>query len=174
MNLWNRGTLLASLAVLVLIGAGSGARLDARSAIAQASDDAAMKAYVLDAAKVNGYLSAGEALVAARRTDRSVAADMREMENATTDTLAQARAALKARPRLFGFFQKAGLSIEDAVLIPRVLVAAGVAAQLPGAGDFASPAQVAFAKQNPGTLERFQKLNEAFEGGDDSEDDNGR
>jgi hypothetical protein len=92
-----------------------------------------------------------------------VAADLSAMQEADTDTVAQARAALKARPRVFGFFQKSGLSVDDVVLIPRVLLAAAIAAEFPAAADAASPAQVAFVKQNRAVVERFQKLNEALE-----------
>lgn len=168
MSVWTRQMTITVLVVTATIGVMPRTRADARPAAAQASDDAVMKAYVLDAAKVNGYLSAGEALVAARKADRTVAADMRAMAEASTDTLAQTRAQFKARPRIFEFFQKTGLSLEDVVLIPRVLLAAGVAAQFPSAAGIASPAQVAFVKQHPAVLTRFEKLNEALEEGDDA------
>jgi hypothetical protein len=135
--------------------------------VAQGADDALMKAYVLELAKVNGYLTGGEALAAARKTDRTVATDFSAMQEADTDTVAQARAALKARPRVFGFFQKAGLSVDDVVLIPRVLLAAAIAAEFPAAAGAASAAQIAFVKQNRAAVERFQKLNEALEGDGD-------
>jgi hypothetical protein len=161
--------LLASLvAATVATGMTRPALGEEPPSAGQASDDALMKAYVLDLGKVKGYLSGGEALVVARKADRAVAADLQAMEEADTETVAEARAALKARPRVLGFFQKADLSLDDVVLIPRVLLAAGVAAEFPAAAGAASAAQIAFVKQNRPLLERFQKLNEALEGGDEN------
>jgi hypothetical protein len=164
-----RKRLLAGVIALAVMGMARPALSDDRRVAGQASDDALMKAYVLDLAKVNGYLTAGEGIVAARKTDRALAADLQAMEEADTETVAQARAALKAHPRILGFFQKAGLSLDDAVLIPRVLLAAGVAAEFPAAAaHMTTPAQVAFVKQNRSAIERFQKLNKALE--DDGDD----
>ncbi len=135
---------------------------------AQGADDALMKGYGLELAKVNGYLTAGEGIVAARKTDRALAADLQAMSDADADTVAQARAALKARPRVLAFFQKAGLSVDDVVLIPRVLLAAGIAAEFPAAAGAASAGQIAFVKQNRPVMDRFQKLNKALEDADDN------
>jgi hypothetical protein len=159
----NRWKVLAGAIAMAVVGMTQSALGDDLPSPGQGADDAAMKAYVLDLAKVNGYLTAGEGLVAARKTDRTVAADLQAMQEADTDTLAQARAALKARPRVLGFFQKPGLSVDDVVLIPRVLLAAAIAAEFPAAAGAASPAQIAFVKQNRATVERFQKMNQALE-----------
>ena len=165
----SRRILVVTATLVATIGIGRQALGDSLAAAAtQGADDALMKAYVLDLAKVNGYLTAGEALAAARKTDRTVAADLQSMKEQDTETVAEARAALKARPRVLGFFQKAGLSLDDAVLIPRVLIAAGIAAEYPAAAGAASAAQIAFVKQNRPLLERFQKLNKAFEDADDN------
>jgi hypothetical protein len=163
----SRRIVLATLIATATIGMTQPALGDGLRFAVQASDDAAMKAYVLDLAKVNGYLTAGEALVAARKTDPAVAADLRTMEEADADTVAQTRAALKARPRIVGIFQKAGLALDDIVLIPRVLLAAGMAAEFPAAAGAASAAQIAFVKQNPAVIDRFTKLNQALEAGGD-------
>lgn len=163
----SRRMLFASLLATAAIGMTRPIVADGFRFVVQTPDDAVMKAYGLDLAKVNGYLTAGEALVAARKTDRAVAADLRTMGEAETDTVAQARAALKARRRVFGFFQKAGLTVDDVVLIPRVLVAAGMAAEFPAAAGAASAAQIAFVKQHRAILERMTKLNEALEDGAD-------
>ena len=163
-----RRVLLASLvAAIVAGGVTPPALAEGRRSVAQGSDDALMKAYVLDLTKVKGYLSAGEALVAARKTDRTVAADLQAMKEQDTETVAEARASLKARPSVLGFFQKSGLSVDDVVLVPRVLLAAGVAAEFPAAAGAASPAQIAFVKQNRPLLDRLQKLTDALEAGGD-------
>lgn len=160
----SRRILVATAIVVATIGIGRQALADGIAAVSpQGSDDALMKAYVLEPAKVNGYLTAGEALAAARKTDRTVAADLEAMKEEDTETVAEARAALKARPRVLGFFQKAGLSLDDVVLIPRVLLAAGVAAEYPAAAGAASAAQIAFVKQNRPMLDRFQKLTKVLE-----------
>jgi hypothetical protein len=166
----SRKILAAAMIVVAMIGVGRHALGDGIASVsAQGSDDALMKAYVLELAKVNGYLTAGEALAAARKTDRTVAADLQAMKEQDTETVAEARAALKARPRVLGFFQKAGLSLDDVVLIPRVLLAAGVAVEFPAAAaHMTAPAQVAFVKQNRAVLDRFQKLNKALEDADDN------
>jgi hypothetical protein len=161
--------LLVGLIAAGAIGMTPPALGDGLPIAAQAPDDAVMKAYVLDLGKVKGYLSGGEALAAARKTDPTVAADMRALEEAGAETVAQGRAALKARPRVFGFFQKAGLTLDDVVLIPRVLLAAGMAAEFPAAAGAASPAQIAFVKQNRPLLDRLQKLNEALDSGADED-----
>jgi hypothetical protein len=64
---------------------------------------------------------------------------------------------------VLGFFQKSGLSVDDVILIPRVLLAAGIAAEFPAAAGAATAAQIAFVKQNRPVLDRFQKLNKVLE-----------
>jgi hypothetical protein len=165
----SRKILVATAIVVAAIATGRYALGGSIVVAAQGADDALMKAYVLELPKVNGYLTAGEALAAARKADRALAADLEAMKEEDTETVAEARAALKARPRVLGFFQKSGLSVDDVVLIPRVLIAAGMAAEFPAAAGAASAAQIAFVKQNRPLLERFQKLNKALENdGDDN------
>jgi hypothetical protein len=126
---------------------------------AQASDDAAIKSYALEIGKVKSFLTASEAFMAAKKADPALAAELEAMGDESTDTLAQARASLKNHPRVMGFFQKAGLSVDDAILIPRALLAAAVAAEFPAAASASSPAQISFIKQYPDVSARLKKLN---------------
>ena len=137
-----------------------------------AADKAALKTYVLTAAKVNGFIAGSTALAAAVKMSDALAADTADMENQPSDTLGQLRANVSGHPRVFAYYQRQGLSVDDAVLLPLVLFSAGAAAEFPGQlADVVSPAQVAFVKANAALMERFSAANDALEGraGDDAD-----
>lgn len=165
-RMWSHRMCVAGLVVSAALGGTRRVLCESPAAVAQASDDALMKAYVLTLVKVNGYLTATQTLADARKEDRALVTDITAMKDADSETVAEVRAALKARPRILAFFQKAGLSVDDVVLIPRVLAAAGVAAEFPAASGAATAAQIAFVKQNRAVLDRFQRLNKTLEDDD--------
>ena len=133
------------------------------------AEKAAMRAYVLTPQKVGAYIAATNALAAAKKGDPSVAQELEAIENEPNDTLAQLRAAITRHPRLLAHFQRQGLSVDDAILIPLVITFANAAAETNNAGPFAeltSPAQVNMLKANPTLAQSLARAMEALEGDD--------
>ena len=129
-----------------------------------AADNAAFKAYVLDAGKVNRFVTALSALAMAKQSDDAVAEDFERMDNEDGSSLAQLKARLTRYPRIFAFFQRQNLTPDDAILIPLVITFAGIAIAAPGQmADAVSPAQVNFVRSNGPLIERFGAANEALE-----------
>jgi hypothetical protein len=129
-----------------------------------AADNAVFKAYVLDAGKVNRFITGLSALAMAKQMDDAIAEDFERMDNEDGDSLAELKARLTRHPRIFGFFQRQNLTPDDAILIPLVITFAGVAIAAPGQmADAVSPAQVNFVRSNAALVQRLGEANEALE-----------
>jgi len=90
---------------------------------------------------------------------------MREKSRHTGDnakTLAEMEAKLNAMPSVMAIYKKHGLSAHDVVVMPFVLMDAGMAVMYPSAAsklaDRMSPAQVAFYKQHQADLKKVKWL----------------
>ena len=129
-----------------------------------AADSAVFKAYVLDAGKVTRFIAGLTALAMAKQMDDAIAEEYEQMQSEDGDTLAQVRAKLTRHPRIFAFFQRQNLSLDDTAIIPMVMTFAGVAAAIPGQmADVVSPAQLTFVRLNPALAQRLTEANEALE-----------
>jgi hypothetical protein len=140
------------------------------------AEKSAMRAYNLTTQKVEAYIAATNALAAASKSDPSVAQELEAIENEPNDTLAQLRTAITRHPKIFAPFQRQGLSVDDAIMIPLVITFASAAAVSNNAGPFAeliNPAQVAVLKANPNLAPRLQQAMEALEDNDRDAQDNG-
>ncbi|MBV9572032.1 MAG: hypothetical protein JO056_12395 [Alphaproteobacteria bacterium] len=75
-----------------------------------------------------------------------------------SQSVAEMEAKLSADPQAVALFRKHGLSVHDVVVMPFVLMDAGMAAQYPSAAaklsDRMSPAQVAFYKAHEAELKK--------------------
>jgi len=151
-----------SLAVAVVIAA-----IPAPSAAQSgfsAADNAAFKAYVLDAAKVNRFIAGLSALAMAKQSNDAIAEEYERMDNEDGTSLAQLKAKLTRHPTIFAFFQRQNLTPDDAILIPLVMTFAGIAIAAPGQmADAVSPAQMTFVRANGALVERLGAANEALE-----------
>ena len=128
------------------------------------ADNAVFKAYVLDAAKVNRFITGLSALAMAKQSDDAIAEEYERMDNEDGTSLAQLRAKLSRHPRIFAFFQRQNLTPDDAILIPLIMTFAGIAIAAPGQmADAVSPAQVSFVRSNAALVERLSAANEALE-----------
>jgi hypothetical protein len=128
------------------------------------ADNAAFKAYVLDAGKVNRFVAGLSALAMAKQSDDAIAEDFERMDNEDGDSLAQLKARLTRHPRIFSFFQRQNLTPDDAILIPLVVTFAGIAIAAPGQmADAVSPAQMNFVRSNAALVQRLGEANEALE-----------
>lgn len=138
-----------------------------------AADSAVMKAYVLDAGKMNRFITALTALAAAKKSNTALATEFEAMDAEDGDTLGAMKAKLTRHPRIFAYFQNQGLTVDDAILLPLTAASAGAAAATNGNPGFAtvvSSAQMNFVRGNAALMERFSAANEALEGGGDSDD----
>ena len=151
-----------SLAVAVVMAAMP-APSSAQSGFSPA-DNAAFKAYVLDAGKVNRFIAGLSALAMAKQSDDAIAEEYERMDNEDGTSLAQLRAKLTRHPKIFAFFQRQTLTPDDAVMIPLVMTFAGVAIAAPGQmADAVSSAQVNFVRSNAALVQRLGEANEALE-----------
>ena len=131
-----------------------------------AADNAAFKAYVLDAGKVNRFITGLSALAMAKQSDDAVAQEYETMEGEDATTLAQMRARLTRYPRIFAFFQRQNLTADDTIFIPLVMTFAGIAIAVPGQmAEAVSPTQVNFVRSNAALVQRMTEANEALENG---------
>ena len=129
-----------------------------------AADNAVLKAYVLDAVKVNRVITGLSALAMAKQSDDAIAEDYERMESEDGTSLAQLKAKLTRHPRIFAFFERQMLTVDDAVLVPLVVTMAGVAMAVPGQmADAVSPAHVSFVQSNAALVRRLGEANEALE-----------
>lgn len=129
-----------------------------------AADNAAFKAYVLDAAKVNRFITALSALAMAKQSNDALAEDFERMDNEDGANLAQMKARLTRHPMVFAFFQRQNLTPDDAILIPLTMTFAGIAIAAPGQmADAVSPAQMNFVRSNAALVQRMGEANEALE-----------
>jgi len=129
-----------------------------------AAENAALKAYVLDAGKVNRFIAGLNALAMAKQTDDAIAEEYEQMDSEDGTSIAQMKGRLTRHPRIFAFFQRQNLTPDDAIIIPLVITFAGIAVAAPGQmADAVSPAQVNFVRSNGPLMERFSAANEALE-----------
>jgi hypothetical protein len=115
------------------------------------AQELAIKNYTLTADKVARYFAGAQALGEALKSDPSLKAEEEAASNEPDDTLAQMRATIAKHPKLYAYFQRQGLSIDDSILLPLALLGAVFAAEsdMPQAfADTVSQAQINFVRQN--------------------------
>jgi hypothetical protein len=140
----NRVTRALSLAVFLSAAATA-------PAYAADAQELAIKNYTLTADKVARYFAGAQALTAAMKSDPALKAEEEAASNEPDDTLAQMRATVAKHPKLYAFFQRQGLSVDDSILLPLALFGAAFAAEsdMPEAfADTVSQAQINFVRQN--------------------------
>jgi hypothetical protein len=129
-----------------------------------AADKAALKSYAIDAAKVNRYITALNALAMARASDSAIADEYEQMDSEPGESLTELKAKIARHPRIFAFFQRQTLTVDDSVMIPFVVTLTGVAVAVPGQmTDMISPAQLNFYKANGPLMQRLEEANEALD-----------
>jgi hypothetical protein len=121
-------------------------------------DKAVMRGYVLTADKLNAFIDSIGALAAARKGDDSLAREVDAADSEPAGTLADLRAQVSGHPKVYEFFQRHGLTVDDTVLIP--LVAGYASAGTEGNdpvffSDRVSPAQVNFMRDNSALKDRL-------------------
>lgn len=117
--------------------------------------DKIMHDYVLTMPKVKAYDAAVVAIYDAEKQDPAFKAESDAMTKEPSDTVAQLRGKMDRHPRIMGYFQKQGLTLDDAALLPFVLLDACSAAQdpHPAQDPSISPQQIAFCKANQAELQ---------------------
>jgi len=131
-----------------------------------AADKAVIKAYVLTVNKLNGYIAGTTALASAKNADDALAAEIERAEDEPGGTLAELRSKITRHPKVFTYFQRQGLSVDDAVLLPLAITYAGVAVSLNNLVPFAdttSQAQASFVRANPTLMQRFSEANDSLD-----------
>lgn len=161
--LFSVSRLATCLVVTALVAFVSGAQ--AQISNFTPAEKAQLKSYALDAGKVTRYITALNALATAKRADPQIAREYEQMENEATNRLADMRSALGRHPRIFAFYQRQNLTLDDAVVLPYAVAMAGFATTVPGQmADTVSPAQLDFVRANGPLMERFQQATSALEG----------
>ena len=127
-----------------------------------AEDNKMLHNYVLTMPKVKAYEAATENMMAAGKSDPSLQAEGERMSSEPDKTLTDVRAKFAHHPRLYAFYAKQGLSMDDAMLIPLTLMSACTVVQYPQIGakmaDSVSGSQIAFCKQNTAALKAMKFL----------------
>lgn len=120
--------------------------------------DKIMHDYVLTMPKVKAYDAAVVALYDAEKQDQAFKAESDAMTKEPSDTVVQLREKMDRHPRIMGYFQKQGLTRDDAALLPFVLLDACSAAQdpHPAQDPSISPQQIAFCKTNQAELQSLK------------------
>ncbi len=125
------------------------------------ADLAKLRGYTLSMDKIRAMQAAMTEVAQAEKSDPSFRARMDNTDN-DSKTIAETEAKLKSYPRYFAFFTKHGLNADDVVLMPLVLMSAGVAAEYPqSAAKLAgqtSQAQIAFFKAHEAELKKMPWL----------------
>jgi hypothetical protein len=151
-----RSILRVGCALTIIAGAAS---VRAAGQVSPA-DNKMLHDYVLTMPKVKAYETATENAMAAGKSDPSLKAEGERMSGEPDKTLADIRAKFAHHPRLFAFYAKQGLSMDDAMLIPLSLMGACTVAQYPQIAakmaDSVSSSQIAFCKQNMTTLKSMK------------------
>jgi hypothetical protein len=117
----------------------------------------ALKSYTLSMDKIN-------AMQAAMDDAKKVPALMAKQKDVGDDakSIAEMETRLNSMPQAVAIYRKHGLSAHDAVVMPFVLMDAGVAVSYPSAAaklsDRIAPAQVAFYKQHQAELKKMPWL----------------
>jgi hypothetical protein len=159
-----RGVLAAG--VVLAITAGSVAQAAGPHMAPQ--EEAAMRGYVLSMDKINRYGAALQAMERDSKKNPALKAEGKRMEAEPDKTLADLYAKFKRHPAMANYFHRAGLSDQDAVLLPLVLMSASMAMMVPpakrGQLTTVSPAQIAFVQQHQKELQKMKGM------GGDSDD----
>lgn len=117
----------------------------------------ALKSYTLSMDKIS-------AMQAAMDDAKKIPALMEKQKDVGDDakSIAEMEAKLNALPQAVTIYRKHGLTVHDAVVMPLVLMDAGVAVSYPSAAaklsDRMSPAQVTFYKQHQLELKKMSWL----------------
>jgi hypothetical protein len=154
-GIFMKKTLLAAVAAGVLLfaaqSASAGSDMDAASL-------AALKSYTLSMDKINAMQAASD-----EAAKMPGLAEKGHHVGDNAKTVAEMEAKLNAIPQLAALYKKHGLSAHDAVVMPFVLMDAGMVVMYPAAaktlGDRTSPAQVAFYKQHQAELKKVKWVN---------------
>jgi hypothetical protein len=122
-------------------------------AVAQSADPdgQALRNYVLSLDKAKHYAAASKALKKDSDTKPDIGAEIQSMQKEPQATLTDINAMMTRHPKVYGYFQREGLSLHDTVMLPLALVSAMSAVDSPAPERFAqdvSPEQLAFAKEH--------------------------
>jgi hypothetical protein len=161
---WRQGLMVATMAVATLIGASLAASGPVRAA-GPDPDVAALRGYSLSFDKAQHYAAASKALKKDADTKPDIANEIQSMQGEPQASLADITAMMTRHPKIYGYFQREGLSLHDTVMLPLALVSAMSAVESPAPERFAqdvSPDQLAFARQH------MQELKLLFGQGPDS------
>jgi hypothetical protein len=130
-------------------------------------DDKMLHDYVLTMSKVKAYEKATESMMAPSKTDPSLKTEGDKASDEPDKTFTDIEAKFAHHPRLYAFYAKQGLSMDDAILLPLSLMGACTVVQYPQIAakmaDSVSPAQIAFCKQNMATLKSTKFFNHGGE-----------
>jgi hypothetical protein len=128
-----------------------------------AADNKMLHDYALTMPKVKAYDAATQNMMVAGKSDASLKAEGEKMSGEPDKTLADVRSKFAHHPRLYAFYAKQGLSMDDAMLIPLTLMSACTVAQYPQIGAkiaaSVSGSQIAFCKQNMAALKAMTFFN---------------
>jgi len=144
------------LAAALVAFAGSAQAADLSPADAKALHD-----YTLSMDKIKGMQAAMDDFNAAAKADPALKKQSSDIGD-QAKSFAEMEAKIKANPRMMGIYGKHGLKADDAVLMPFVLMNAGVAVAYPSAAtklsNELSPVQIAFYKQHQAELKKMPWL----------------
>jgi hypothetical protein len=119
------------------------------------ADKKAMHDYTLSMTKVQAMGAALDDFQKLSKSDPSLDKEARNVSD-TSKSIAEMEAKVASSPKMMAVYRAHGLSPADTVLMPFVLMYAGMIAEYPSAGaklsDETSPQQVAFFKQNEKAL----------------------
>lgn len=119
------------------------------------ADKKAMHDYTLSMPKVQAMGAALDDFQKMSKSDPSLNKEAHNVGD-SSKTIAEMEAKIAANPKMMAVYRAHGLSPADAVLMPFVLMYAGMIVEYPSAGaklsDETSPAQIAFFKQNEKAL----------------------
>lgn len=145
-----RAVSIAALALCLTTPALAGSDLDPASL-------SALKGYTLSMDKIKAM----QAAMDDAKKDRSLM-DRQKDANDDSKSIVEMEAKLSAIPQAMAIYRKHGLTAHDAVVMPLVLMDAGVAVSYPSAAsklsDRMSPAQVTFYKQHQAELKKMSWL----------------
>jgi len=119
------------------------------------ADKKAMHDYTLSMPKVQAMGAALDDFQKMSKSDPSLNKEAHNVGD-SSKTIAEMEAKIASNPKMMAVYRAHGLSPADAVLMPFVLMYAGMIVEYPSAGaklsDETSPAQIAFFKQNEKAL----------------------
>lgn len=143
-----------NLAAAVVLAFGFAGAAQAGNDLSPA-DSKAMHDYTLSMDKVKAMGAAMDDFQKLSKTNPALAQQAKSVGD-TSNSLAEMEAKVKGNPQLMAVYAHRGLSAEDAVVMPFVLMYAGMCVQYPsaaaGLAQQTSPAQIAFYKAHQGEL----------------------